>query len=74
MTNTCSVLLVIRDKSSTQADVAYVYYKVMQEWGDAANWPVINAAIMDRWKGKTSLRRIKKMAWEFYERPFTTPK
>jgi hypothetical protein len=46
----------------TQKSVALTYAFIIKQ-GDNADWPRINAAIRERWKGKTALERIKKMAW-----------
>lgn len=50
----------------TQRSVAITYAFIMRQEPDA-DWPKINRAITERWKGKTALERVKTMAWEFYE-------
>jgi hypothetical protein len=47
----------------TQKSVALTYAFIIRQLGDAADWPRINAAIRSKWKGRTALERVKKMAW-----------
>ena len=49
----------------TQASVALTYAFIMRQQGPEADWPRINQAIRERWKGKTALMRVKKMAWGY---------
>jgi len=48
----------------TQASVAITYAFLIEQEGSAADWPKVNAAIQARWKGRTALDRIEKMAWK----------
>jgi hypothetical protein len=48
----------------TQRSVALTYAFIMRQEGDSANWPKVNRAITDKWKGRTALERIKRMAWK----------
>jgi hypothetical protein len=50
-----------------QNSVALTYAFIMRQEGETADWPTINRAIMNRWKGRTSLERVKKMAWKYLE-------
>ena len=50
-----------------QDSVAITYAFCIAQLGDAADWPAINAAIQERWKGKTALRRVKESAWRHVE-------
>ena len=55
----------LQDPLITQSSVALTYAFLMaQDTGGRANWPAINAAIRQRWKGKTALERVKTMAWK----------
>lgn len=51
----------------TQASVALTYAFIIRQEGDAADWPKINAAIRSRWKSRTALERVKRMAWGWLE-------
>lgn len=51
----------------TQESVALTYAFIMRQEGDKADWPTINRAIQQRWKGKAALRRIKERAWAIVE-------
>ena len=48
----------------TQESVALTYAFIIRQCGDRADWPRINAAIKERWKGKAALDKIKKLAWK----------
>ena len=47
--------------------IAQTYAMIMRQCGSGADWPRINRAITERWKGKTALARIKRQAWDRYE-------
>ncbi len=49
----------------SQENIARTYAFIIRQEGDAADWHKINAAIKARWKGKSALGRVKKMAWKF---------
>ncbi len=49
----------------TQASVAVAYAFIIWQQGPEADWPRINAAIRKRWKGKSALGRVKRMAWGY---------
>ncbi len=49
-----------------QRGVAMTYAFIMRQEPNA-DWPKINAAIRERWKGKNALARVKEMAWKFAE-------
>lgn len=59
----------IADPRMTQASVALTYAFVMRQLGNGAPYAEINAAIMQRWRGKTALTRIKEAAWKHLEKP-----
>jgi hypothetical protein len=48
---------------ATQESVALTYAFIIRQHGRHANYPCINAAIQKRWKGKTALDCVKRMAW-----------
>lgn len=48
----------------SQRSIATTYAFIMRQEPKTADWPRLNQAIMKRWKGKTALERVKKMAWE----------
>ena len=50
--------------SGNQAQVSELYGYMIRTYGDAANYRKINAAIQQRWKGKSALPRIKEKAWK----------
>lgn len=50
-------------KGITQESVAITYAFLIMQERDSADWPKVNAAIRERWKGKSALNRIKKLAW-----------
>ncbi len=54
-------------KGITQESIALTYAFIIAQEGKTANWTKINAAIRARWKGKTALERIKKLAWKQVE-------
>lgn len=54
----------IADPRITQASVAITYAFVIRQLGNSADYAAINAAIMQRWRGKTALTRIKEVAWK----------
>lgn len=58
------ILEEIADKRVTQRSVVLTYGFVIRQEHKTADWPRINRAITERWKGKTALERIKQMAWE----------
>lgn len=47
----------------TQRQIAVTYAVIITQLGSDANWPKINRAIRKRWKGKTALKRVKRIAW-----------
>ena len=49
--------------STTQGSVAFTYAYCIAQLGKKADWQAINLAIIQRWKGKTALNRIKELAW-----------
>ncbi len=57
----------IADPRMDQRNVALTYGFILRQEPNTADWPRINQAIRDRWKGKTALTRIKEMAWKFAE-------
>ena len=57
----------IRYPGITQDSVAITYAFIIAQKGDDAPWPEINAAIRDKWKSKTALRRVKEAAWKIVE-------
>lgn len=57
----------ITDRAVTQDSVAITYAFMIAQLGDAADWPRINTAIRERWKGKTALVRVKEAAWKHVE-------
>lgn len=48
---------------ATQESVALTYAFIIRQEPNA-DWPTINAAIRNRWKGKSALMRIKELAWK----------
>lgn len=48
----------------TQESVAITYAFIMAQEGKTADWPRINSAICERWKGQSALERVKKLAWK----------
>lgn len=62
-----TILAEIADSRMDQRNVAMTYGFILRQELQIAEWPRINQAIRDRWKGKTALTRIKKMAWKFAE-------
>lgn len=60
-----TIMQEIADRSATQRSVAITYaFLIAQDEGKTADWPTINSAIKARWKGRTALERIKKLAWK----------
>ncbi|MCC7340723.1 MAG: hypothetical protein IT170_06530 [Bryobacterales bacterium] len=57
----------IADPRFKQRDVALTYAIIMRQMGHGADYAAINAAIMQRWKGRTALNRIKEAAWKILE-------
>lgn len=51
----------------TQESVALTYAFIIAQEGNKADWPRINAAIRERWRGKSALVRIKERAWKQVE-------
>lgn len=51
----------------TQRSVALTYAFCIRQLGDKADWPKINDAIRKRWRGQTSLKRVKEMAWKYVD-------
>lgn len=51
-----------------QVSVAITYAYVITQCGKTADWPTINAAIRRRWKGQSTLGRIKRLAWNQVEK------
>lgn len=58
------ILREIADSRITQESVALTYAFILRQEPKTADWAKINAAIMQRWKGKTALTRIKERAWK----------
>lgn len=54
-------------KGITQRSVAITYAFLIAKEDRATDWAAINAAIRNKWKGKTALERIKKRAWKIVE-------
>lgn len=50
----------------TQESIGITYAFIVAQEPDA-DWAKINQAIRERWKGRTALERIKKMAWKHLE-------
>lgn len=65
MHNPQAVILREIAQGHTQRSVAMTYAIIMRQ-EPHADWAQINKAIMERWKGKTALERVKEMAWKFY--------
>lgn len=57
----------IESRKIPQASVAITYAFAIAQLGDKADWPRINAAIQERWKGRTALKRIKEAAWKIVD-------
>lgn len=55
----------IADPGMKQKDVAPTYAFIIRQCGDAADYARINAAICERWMGRYSLEKIKRLAWQF---------
>ena len=62
-----SFLRDLKSPQFTQADAAEIYAILIRGYLPDAPWVEINAAIRERWKGKTALWRVKKMAWDRVE-------
>lgn len=56
----------LEGRYAPQSSVAITYAFIMAQLGSDADWAKINKAITDRWKSKSALERIKKMAWKQY--------
>lgn len=52
---------------TTQASVAITYAYIIAQESDKADWPTLNAAIRERWKSPSALKRVKEMAWKHVE-------
>jgi hypothetical protein len=59
-----TIMREIADSRIKQAGVAITYAFAIAQLGDKADWPAINRAIQERWKGRTALKRIKEAAWK----------
>jgi hypothetical protein len=57
------ILEEIADRSVGQKSIALTYGFLIAQEGDKADWAKVNRAIRERWKGKSALIRIKKLAW-----------
>lgn len=53
----------LTDKRATQSSMAITYAFIMAQEGNGADWPKLNAAIVERWS-QVGLNQIKKMAWK----------
>lgn len=60
------ILMELQDHKIGQRTVAITYaYIIAQE--KAADWGVINSAIERRWPSKSSLERVKALAWKWVD-------
>ena len=66
MVNPQAVILDELRSGATQDSAALTYAFIIRQ-EPTADWPTINAAISERWKGKTALMRVKKLAWKYVE-------
>jgi len=62
-----TILEELKDSRITQASVAITYAFVIAQMGNATDYAAINSAIRGRWKGKTTLVRVKEAAWKHVE-------
>lgn len=58
--------LTLRDITQTRVAITYALL-IRQQGSNAGDWSRVNAAIVSRWKGKSALMRIKKMAWKLVD-------
>lgn len=65
-----TILREIENPNLLQRDIAMTYAVLIRqnakrgEDSSLVDWPLINEAIMRRWKGKAALAHVKRMAWE----------
>lgn len=64
MDNPQAVILDEIANGVSQKSVALTYAIIIRQEERTADWPRINRAIMDRWSGRSSLNRIKDIAWK----------
>ena len=67
MDNPQTLLEELGQKGITQESVAITYAFLIAQEGKTADWSKVNAAIMQKWRGKKALKRVKEMAWKHVE-------
>lgn len=56
----------LEDLKITQSSIALTYAFILAQ-EPKADWPKINAAIVRRWPSKSSLLRVKTLAWKYVD-------
>lgn len=57
------LIAAIQDTANRQADVAALYRQALLSADKSFDWPMVDAAIVERWSA-SGLRTIKRLAWE----------
>ncbi len=52
----------LQDPNTNQKLAGDAYFKLAQDGGSLADWPAVNAAIIERWS-MAGLVRVKRYAW-----------
>jgi hypothetical protein len=59
-----TILSELASKAVPQSSIAITYAFLIAQEENTADWPKINQAIRERWRGRAALERIKKQAWK----------